>query len=259
MKLNIRQAGLNCPVACQGSDMTLFGYDLSHLLNELIAFALSRADLANFLGLIGGLCYVASLYLKTMVPLRIVAIVSNCFFMAYGVLARQVPTIVLYAVLLPINFVRLVQMQQLVKRARVASQGDLSMEWIKPFMRKRNYRKGAVLFRKGDVAQEMFYIVSGRYLVTELGVELPPGKLMGELGFLTPDNKRTQTVECTEDGEVLRLDYDTLRELYFQNPEFGFYFLRLTSERMLQNIARLERELEQHKVRISAEAARGTT
>lgn len=239
--------------------MTLFGYDLTTLFNDLIAFAWSRADLANFLGLVGGLCYVASLYLKTMVPLRIVAIVSNCFFMGYGLLAKQLPTIVLYAVLLPINFVRLIQMQQLIKRARVASQGDLSMEWLKPFMKKRNCKKGAVLFRKGDAAHEMFYIVSGRYLVTELGVELPPGKLMGELGFLAPDNRRTGTVECLEDGEVLRLDYDTLRELYFQNPEFGFYFLRLTSERMLQNIARLERELEEHKVRISAEAASGTT
>jgi hypothetical protein len=239
--------------------MTLFGYDLTTLFNDLIAFALSRADLANFLGLVGGLCYVASLYLKTMVPLRIVAIVSNCFFMGYGLLAKQLPTIVLYAVLLPINFVRLVQMQQLIKRARVASHGDLSMEWLKPFMKKRNCKTGTVLFRKGDIAHEMFYIVSGRYLVTELGVELPPGKFMGELGFLAPDNKRTGTVECLEGGEVLRLDYDTLRELYFQNPEFGFYFLRLTSERMLQNIARLERELQEHKVRLSAEAARGTT
>lgn len=239
--------------------MTLFGFDLTTFYGELIAFAWARADLANFLGLLGGLCYVASLYLKTMVPLRIVAIVSNCFFMGYGLLAKQLPTIVLYAVLLPINFVRLIQMQQLIRRAKAASQGDLSMEWIKPFMRKRNCKKGTVLFRKGDVAHEMFYIVSGRYLVTELGVELPPGTLMGELGFVAPDNRRTGTVECLEDGEVLRLDYDTLRELYFQNPEFGFYFLRLTSERMMQNIARLERELAQHKVRISAEAAGGTT
>jgi hypothetical protein len=239
--------------------MTLFGFDLNTLFDALVEFAWSRADLANFLGLIGGLCYVASLYLRTMVPLRIVAIVSNCFFMGYGVLAKQLPTIVLYAVLLPINFVRLIQMQQLIKRAKAASQGDLSMEWIKPFMKKRNCKKGMVLFRKGDVAHEMFYTVSGRYRVVEVGVELPPGTLMGELGFVAPDNRRTGTVECLEDGEVLRLDYDTLRELYFQNPEFGFYFLRLTSERMLQNIARLEREIEQHKVKLSAEAAGGTT
>jgi CRP-like cAMP-binding protein len=35
-----------------------------------------------------------------------------------------------------------------------------------------------------------------------------------------------------------------VRELYFQNPQFGFYFLKLTSERLLQNIARLETRLE---------------
>ncbi len=29
-------------------------------------------------------------------------------------------------------------------------------------------------------------------------------------------------------------------EIYFQNPEFGYYFLRLSSDRLLQNIARLE-------------------
>ncbi|MGC1900693.1 MAG: Crp/Fnr family transcriptional regulator, partial [Pseudolabrys sp.] len=32
-------------------------------------------------------------------------------------------------------------------------------------------------------------------------------------------------------------------ELYFQNPQFGFYFLRLTTERLFDNISRLEKEL----------------
>jgi len=43
---------------------------------------------------------------------------------------------------------------------------------------------------------------------------------------------------------VLTLNYDKVRELYFQNPQFGFYFLKLTSERLLQNIGRLEARLE---------------
>jgi CRP-like cAMP-binding protein len=42
-----------------------------------------------------------------------------------------------------------------------------------------------------------------------------------------------------QDGEVLTMTYDRLLEIYFQNPEFGYYFLRLTSERLLQNIGRL--------------------
>ncbi len=39
---------------------------------------------------------------------------------------------------------------------------------------------------------------------------------------------------------MVAITYDEPRQLYFQNPEFGFYFLRRTSERLFQNIARLD-------------------
>jgi len=114
-------------------------------------------------------------------------------------------------------------------------------------MNPRKYRKGDVLFHKGDPAKEMFLTVTGKFLVTEIGVELPPGRMMGELGFVDPKNRRTQTVECTEDGDVLAITYEKLLELYFQNPEFGYYFLRLTTERLMQNISRLEGIVEANK------------
>ena len=96
------------------------------------------------------------------------------------------------------------------------------------------------MFKKGDRANEMLLTVTGKFLVTEIGVELPPGRLMGELGFLSPNNRRTGTIECIEDGQVLTITYDRLLEIYFQNPQFGYYFLVLTSQRLLENIARLE-------------------
>ena len=195
---------------------------------------------ANAIGLLGGICYIASTQMKTMVPLRATGIASNVFLMLYGLLSHSYLSFALYITLAPINTVRLVQMLQLVKKVKTATQGDLSMDWLKPFMTKRGYHKGDVLFHKGDVASEMFYTVDGKYLVTGINIELPPGTIVGEMGLLAPDNRRTQTVECTEDGLVLTITYDKVRELYFQNPDFGFYFLRLTSERLLQNIARLE-------------------
>jgi CRP-like cAMP-binding protein len=70
---------------------------------------------------------------------------------------------------------------------------------------------------------------------------------MGELGFLTPNNRRTGTVECMEDGQVLTISYERLLEIYFQNPQFGYYFLLLTSRRLLENIARLESIIAQQK------------
>jgi CRP-like cAMP-binding protein len=142
-------------------------------------------------------------------------------------------------------------MVKLVRKARVSAQGDLSIDWLKPFMVRRTYSKGDVLFRKDDPANEMFFTVTGKFLVTEIGVEISPGRLVGELGFLSPDNRRTQTVECLDGGEVLTMTYDKLLQLYFQNPEFGYFFLRLSSERLLQNIARLERIIEQHRIKLA--------
>ena len=217
------------------------------LFQRLVDIALASITIANVLALIGAIFFVATLLMRTMVPLRVTGIISDVFFIGYGVLSGTVTTLMLYILLLPINIFRLGQMLKLVKRARVAAQGDLSMDWLKPFMTRRKYGKGDVLFRKGDRANEMFFTVTGKFLVTELGIELPPGRLVGELGFLSPDNRRTQSLECTEDGQVLAITYDRLLEIYFQNPEFGYYFLRLSTERLLQNITRLEGIIDQYK------------
>ena len=223
------------------------------LFQRLVDIALASVTIANILALIGAIFFVATLLMRTMVPLRVTGIISDVFFIGYGVLSGTVTTLILYILLLPINIFRLAQMLSLVKRARVAAQGDLSMDWLKPFMNRRKYGKGDVLFRKGDRANEMFFTVTGKFLVTELGIELPPGRLVGELGFLAPDNRRTQSLECTEDGQVLAITYDRLLEIYFQNPEFGYYFLRLSTERLLQNITRLEGIIDQYKAQAESE------
>ena len=41
-------------------------------------------------------------------------------------------------------------------------------------------------------------------------------------------------------------------EIYFQNPEFGYFFLRLTSDRLLQNFARLNSIVEQNQAALAA-------
>ena len=204
------------------------------------------------LGFVAGVLYIASHYMKTMVPLRLCEIGSNALFVVYGAFYPSWPTLALYGILVPLNSLRLYEMLQLVKKVRTASQGDLSMDWLKPFMHKHSYKQGAVLFRKGDHAEEMFYIVSGRCRISELGLELSAGHMVGELGFLTPEHQRTQTVECIDDVEMLAISYDKVRELYFQNPSFGFYLLRLASERLLQNVDRMERMIEAHNRTASA-------
>jgi hypothetical protein len=203
----------------------------------------ARTIITIAMGVLGALFYVASLSMKTVIPLRIAAIASSCFFLVYGVLAFSITAIFLYLVLVPLNSYRLYELIQLIKKVRVAAGQDLSMDWLQPFMTKRKCRTGDVLFRKNDLANEMFLSVKGRYRIPELDKTMRPGEIFGELGLLTSEQRRTQTVECIEAGHVLSITYDKVREIYFENPEFGFYLLRLTSDRLLQEVARLERAL----------------
>jgi hypothetical protein len=224
-----------------GLDPNNITYDA--LFNRLLEIVLANITLANMFALVGVVFFVATLLMQTMVPLRVANMAGCTFFVAFGALSGNVGTFLLYLLLLPINAVRLRQMLNLIKKAR-------SMEWLKPFMTERRYREGDRLFTKDDPATEMFLTVTGKFLVTEISVEIPPGRLMGELGFLTPNKRnkrRTATVECIEDGQVLTITYEKLLEIYFQNPQFGYYFLVLTSQRLLENISRLEGIIAQEK------------
>src|SRR3974390_2487106 len=205
-----------------------------------IQFLMSFVTLANVAAAIGGLLYVASTSMKTVIPLRIAGIGSEFCFLCSGIFSRSFPPIFLYSILLPLNSYRLYEMMGLIKKVRAAATSDLSLNWREPFMKRRGYRKGDILFRKGDLADEMFLIVRGKYRVSELDIELQPGHIFGEMGLLTSGSHRTGTVECIQSGHVLTIHYDQVRELYFENPEFGFYFLRLVGGRLLQNLKNTE-------------------
>jgi hypothetical protein len=229
-----------------GLDPDNITYDA--IFNRLLEIVLANITLANMCALIGAVFFVATLLTRTMVPLRVSNMFGCAFFAGFGVLSGDIKTLLLYLLLLPINGLRLHQMINLVKKARNAAKGDMSIEWLKPFMTERKFRKGDVLCKKDDAAHEMYLTVTGEFLIREIGVVLPPGRLMGELGFLSPNNRRTATIDCTEDGHVLTITYDKLLEIYFQDPQFGYYFLVLTSQRLLDNIARLETVIAQNKL-----------
>ena len=89
----------------------------------------------------------------------------------------------------------------------------------------------------------MFFLVTGRLHLNELNIDLQPGSVVGELVFLAPGLTRTQTLACTESGSVLQISYDKIEELYYQNPTFGFFFLRLATSRLFENNGRLEQTL----------------
>jgi cyclic nucleotide-binding protein len=196
-------------------------------------------------GYLGGILIVLSFFKTTMIPLRAIGAISNLCFVAYGYLDALYPMMMLHAALFPLNVVRLCQMVKLVRRVRTAAEGNKTMDWLRPYMRRRFCRAGEVLFHKGDVADSMFCTVSGRFRLNEMGLELRHSTFVGELGLLAPDGRRTQTLECIEAGELLVISYDEVKMLYFQNPDFGFYFMQLATGRLFENLTALEQRLNQ--------------
>jgi CRP-like cAMP-binding protein len=186
---------------------------------------------------------VATISMRTMIPLRVFAILTNIVLISTAVPSHNYLVIVVQSLVLVLNSYRLHQMLQLIRDVKKSVNSDLSMEWLKPFMTERKCSVGEMLFYKDEKAEDMLYIVSGRFRLVESGIELPVGAIVGELGMLSPSNVRTQSLECIEAGMILSVSYTKVEELYVQNPAFGFYFLRLASARLFENIGKLEDRL----------------
>jgi len=193
---------------------------------------------------------IAMIAMKTMIPLRITGIAHNIGQIVFGLLTGIYPTVVQHCILLPLNTYRLFEMIRLVKKVKVAAAGDHSLDWLKPFTHRRTISAGETLFRKGDEAEAVYFVVSGSLKIQEINVDALPGAVVGELGMLAPDHKRTQTVVCGADAVILEISYEKIKELYYQNPEFGFYFLKLASSRLFDNIERLQRTLAERDAEI---------
>src|SRR5215813_8652010 len=210
---------------------------------------MDHSNLAQHAGTAGALFasifLVATSTMKTMIPLRLFSILTNLVLIVTATISHNYLVIPVQLAMLVLNSYRLHQMLQLVRDVKRSVSGDLSMEWLKPFMTERKCNAGEMLFYKDEKADDMLYIVSGRFRLVESGIELPVGAIVGELGMLSPSNVRTQSLECIETGVVLGVSYDQVEQLYVQNPAFGFYFLRLASARLFQNIDTLEQRLAQ--------------
>jgi hypothetical protein len=192
---------------------------------------------------------------RTMIPLRMAAICSNVLFVTYGVLSGLWPAAVLHTVLLPLNVHRLSAMRKLIKRVDAAQAEPFDPALLHPYMRRKLFRSGHVIFSKGELAHSVYYLVAGRVRFPEIGAHTDCGVLFGEIGLFTPEQRRTLSCVCETDVEVLCMTNNELRELYFQNPEFGVQLVQLIVGRMKGQIDELERRLARGTAAAAPEAA----
>jgi CRP/FNR family transcriptional regulator, cyclic AMP receptor protein len=189
---------------------------------------------AEFVGVAAAAASLYAAHARTIVPLRVAAIVANVLAMGYSYLHGTYPTFALNAVLLPLNGLRLRAMLKLIRDTDAATKGDMNVDWLLPFMRPKNFKAGDIMMARGDYATEAFYIVAGEIEIVENKAVRGHGTLIGEIGLFTPNGRRTMTARCKTDVQAAKIDYDQFKELYFQNPQFGFRLLHLIVAR-LQN------------------------
>jgi hypothetical protein len=188
------------------------------------------------LGYLAAILVFSSFYMKTMIPLRYTAIASNFIYVIYGYYAGITPMLILHLLLFPLNISRLIQMKRLIQEVDEASQGDLSMDWLLPFTSRKDFRKGDVIAKKGDLADEVYFILKGKVRLEEIHVSVGEGEIIGEIGVFAPGEKRSSTLICETDLETLTVSGSTVKELYYQNPKLGFYLTQLIIGRLLQNL-----------------------
>ena len=182
-------------------------------------------------------------FMRTMIPLRIVAIASNVAFIVYtlcglhyGIFAKIFPIFVLHALLLPLNIFRLYEMKRLVTKIREASTKELAVESLLPYMKKETFEEGGVLFRKGDAAEKVYFLQTGSVTIPEIRKALTAGAVFGEVGIFTPSRTRSASAICGKTSVIYSIRKEEVLRLYYQNPKFGFVIVRLLSRYAKENV-----------------------
>lgn len=204
---------------------------------------LLNGNLVDLLGFAASAFVFLAFSMKRMLALRVTAIASNIAFIAYGAAAWLPPILILHGALLPLNVIRLVQMQRRVRMVRAATQvaeeGE-RFEWLMPYGNLREFASGQVLFRKGDAAGSLFMIAEGEVLLPEIGVTLGPGAILGEIALFMPDSRRTASARAQSRVKAVELDEHRVTELYFDNPGFAYGLVRLIVRRLAEDLQRAE-------------------
>lgn len=192
-------------------------------------------DAVEILGYLALALLLAAFAMRAVTAVRAVAMLASLGFIAYGLLAPSYPIALAHAAILAVNVWRFVEMRQLVAAARSASGVPLNVDWLLPYMRPMTLPADQVVFRRGDVADAIYFVADGRLRLEESGLELGKGALFGEIGIFSDNHRRTATVRSVAPTSLLMISAQRVRELYYQNPRFGFYLVGLITQRLMQN------------------------
>jgi hypothetical protein len=192
----------------------------------------------QLLGLVALLLLLASAAMQTIIWLRVLAIVANLLIVLGGLALHDYVVALLGVLILAANAWRLVEMRRLVTATRDATAGSgapITIDWLLPYMEPLALPRDTVVFHKDAASDAMYFVSHGRVRFEELGIEMGKGALFGEIGVFSHDKRRTATAKVMEDSSILRISAAKVRELYYQNPDFGFFIVGLITRRLMED------------------------
>lgn len=178
--------------------------------------------------------------LPTTMWLRALALAAGIVVVIYGFVVPDYIAAALGLVIAAVNAWRLVEMRRLTgitREATAASAAPVTLDWLLPYMRPLALPKDTVVFHKGDAADAMYFVSHGRVRFEEVDIEMGKGSLFGEIGIFSHDKARTATAKCIEDCSLLQITADKVHELYYKNPNFGFFIVDLITRRLMEDAA----------------------
>lgn len=197
----------------------------------------------EILGFVAAAFVLTTFLMRTMLLLRVLGICGNIAFITYGWLAGLMPVVLLHLILLPVNLYRLVELIRLVRAARNEAAAVSDLSWLIPYSTISSFKSGVAIFRRGEPADAMYIIKSGRVRLEEANVELGSDAVLGEIGLFSVEGKRTATAVCQEDCSLYTIKRRTVEQLVLQNPQFAFYLIGIVSQRLVDTLARAEARL----------------
>jgi predicted acylesterase/phospholipase RssA len=114
---------------------------------------------------------------------------------------------------------------------------DEDLNLLASKLRKEDYPKGTILFKKGDVGDTMYIVESGQLTVVgdngdEPIASMGPGNFVGDIALLLPE-PRTATVKVSIDARLWLLGQKDFDELLDTRPALALEMLRELSRRLV--------------------------
>lgn len=125
------------------------------------------------------------------------------------------------------------------EQMRHAEGGAQVLDWLLPHVTHKRAARGETIFRKGDLGSGLYYVQRGTVALEEIGVELGPRQILGEIGVFSPAHRRTCTARCVTDVDLFCLDSDQVKSIYYLKPQFALHVVQLIAQRLLADRDRI--------------------